>query len=342
VGEYLDALDLELAAVVKHQTPRQLETVYAGGGTPSRLGGDGVARMLQLVDSRASISSGAEVTIEANPDDITSGAVKAWLANGVNRLSIGAQTFDEAVLRSMHRTHDAPAIGRAVSIARDAGIANLSLDLILGVPASHNREWDADLAHAVALAPNHLSVYGLTVEPGTPLARWRDRGEMTEAPEETFEREFLHAHSFLVDAGFEHYEVSNYALPGERARHNSAYWTRVPFLGVGPSAHSFDGSGRWWNVSAYEAWRRRLMKGGSAVAAREQLTADSVDAEKIYLGLRTTSGVELNAAMRDTTLPWIDEGWAQVDSVGKLTLTALGWLRLDSLAASLTAVASRS
>ncbi|HUF31227.1 MAG TPA: radical SAM family heme chaperone HemW [Gemmatimonadaceae bacterium] len=340
VDDFVRGIAREVALRVPGPAPT-LDTVYLGGGTPSRLGAEGIARLIQVLSERVELAPGAEVTMEANPEDVTERRVSAWRAAGINRLSIGAQSFDQRVLAWMHRTHDVNAIGCAVNCARDGGITNISLDLIFSVPAELQRDWTLDIESALALEPQHLSLYGLTVEPGTPLARWRARGEAREAPEESFEEEFLAAHNRLVAAGYEHYEVSNYSRPGERSRHNSAYWTRAPYLGLGPSAHSFDGSARWWNVAAYAEWQRRVDLPGDPMTEREVLTEEQSEAERTYLGLRTTNGIELPLGTLPLAERWVEEGWAAIAD-GRISLTPLGWLRLDALAAALTPVASRS
>src|SRR5438477_1317350 len=240
VDEYVTALAGEFDGLGGMFGESVLETVYLGGGTPSRLGGQGVTGVLDLVREQAGIASDAEITIEANPDDVNDLAVAHWISAGVNRVSLGAQTFDDAALEWMHRTHDAAQIGTAVETLRRGGIGNISLDLIFALPAHLNRSWSRDLASAIALEPSHLSLYGLTVEARTPIARWADRGASVQGSEEQYEQEFLVAHSTMLDAGFEHYEVSNFARPGFSSRHNSAYWTGATYTGVGPSAHSFD------------------------------------------------------------------------------------------------------
>ncbi len=341
VDDFLRAVDAELAMRAPDAEPEALTTIYFGGGTPSLIGGDGIARLLDLIRTRFAIATDAEVTLEANPDDVTAGAVRSWRAAGVTRLSIGAQSFDDAALAWMHRTHTADQTAAAVDTSRSGGLANVSLDLIFALPSALRRDWERDLSHALSLAPQHLSVYGLTVEPGTPLGRWHARGDVAEAPEEKYEREFLAAHRRLAAAGFEHYEVSNYALPCARARHNSSYWRRVPYLGVGPSAHSFDGERRWWNHAAYAEWARRVLAGESPMADGESLTASSEEAERIYLGLRTAEGLDADPALLERARPWGAEGWAVLRG-SRLALTPTGWLRLDTLAADLTGVASRS
>lgn len=337
VDEYLHALPLELAS---HIGELSLDTLYLGGGTPSSLGGPGIARLVEIVRARAELSHDAEITIEANPDDVTREAAQAWRAAGVNRVSLGGQSFDPAVLEWMHRTHDADQLARAIDILRDAGIDDVSLDLIFALPSVLKRDWPADVNRALALEPTHISLYGLTIEPHTPLGRWHSRGKVVEADEDAYEREFLHAHAALTAAGYDHYEVSNFARPGRRARHNSAYWRGVPYAAFGPSAHRYDGATRSWNVAPYEEWRDRLARGDSPLGGSEALTETNRAAERVYLGLRTIDGLESSDAELELARPWIEAGWATVHHPRTIVLTALGWLRLDALAASLTVAGS--
>jgi oxygen-independent coproporphyrinogen-3 oxidase len=241
----------------------------------------------------------------------------------------------------MHRTHDAAAIRRAVDRAKGAGLEDISLDLIFALPNEIARRWDADVEAVLAQEPTHISLYGLTVEPATPLGRWRDRGVSTEAPEERYEWEYLHAHEALSAAGFEHYEVSNFALPGRAARHNSAYWRGVAYAGLGPGAHEYDGRSRRWNVDAYAEWVRRLEAGVDPVEGSEELDVGNRTAEDVYLGLRTSAGLRLSGAELVRAQPWVAAGWGTVRG-DELVLNPSGWLRLDSLAADLTVLRSRS
>jgi oxygen-independent coproporphyrinogen-3 oxidase len=334
VEEYISALRTELATgVVEGST---LDTVYLGGGTPSRLGGPGVAEVLSSVRERASIAADAEITIEANPDDVNDVAVAQWAAAGVNRVSLGSQSFDDSVLEWMHRTHDSRQIAQAVKALKRGGISNLSLDLIFALPDTLKRSWERDLTLALDLEPAHVSLYGLTVEAHTPIARWRDRGAVVEGTEDAYAEEFLLAHESMENAGFEHYEVSNFSRPGKASRHNSAYWTGARYAGIGPSAHSFDGSTRSWNVPAYSEWVRRLTAGESVTAGEERLTPANRDAEEVYLGLRTLNGLHIDKTELETVARWVDAGWADLNE-RQLRLTPAGWLRLDSLAADLVA-----
>jgi oxygen-independent coproporphyrinogen-3 oxidase len=358
VDEYSTALARELDGLRPDLKSATLESVYLGGGTPSRLGGLGIRDLLASVRNRATIADDAEITIEANPDDVNDMAAAHWVAAGVNRVSLGSQSFDDAALKWMHRTHDSSQIERAVRTLRRAGIENISLDLIFALPADLNRSWETDLVRALDLEPAHLSLYGLTVEARTPIARWADRGATVQGSEETYEQEFLTAHETMTAAGFDHYEVSNFARPGFTSRHNSAYWTGAPYAGVGPSAHSFDGVTRRWNVSAYSEWIRRLEKGETVIGGEELLTEENRVAEEVYLGLRTRRGFAIHADELFRVETWESAGWAVVEgaiastpslngAVGeaslasRVRLTPTGWLRLDSLAADLAAQRAR-
>jgi oxygen-independent coproporphyrinogen-3 oxidase len=310
-------------------------TVYFGGGTPSRLAPAAVARIIEQVWTDRGIEPGAEITLEANPDDVTEAAAGAWRAAGVNRVSLGAQSFDPGVLRWMHRTHEAGQIGRAVEALRSGGIGELSLDLIFGLPALLERDWSADLAQALALEPDHLSLYGLTVEERTPLARWAARGAVTPVDDDRYAAEFLAAHERLAQAGYEHYEVSNYARPGRRARHNSAYWRRAPYVGLGPSAHSAWEGGRRWNLREWAEYERRLGEGAQVVEGEERLEPAGVRLEELYLGLRTSDGLPAERIPPEAAGRWIASGWAETAD-GRLRLTPEGWLRLDALVASVS------
>jgi oxygen-independent coproporphyrinogen-3 oxidase len=312
----------------------EIRTVYFGGGTPSRLEPGAITRLLDAFRRDRPVSENAEVTLEANPEDVTAEAAASWRDAGVNRISLGVQSFDPAVLSWMHRTHTVEQVGQAVDILRTAQLEELSLDLIFGLPAALNRNWSADLESAFALDPQHLSLYGLTIEPHTPLGRWTARGEVSPVDEERYAAEFLMAHTELAAHGYEHYEVSNAAKPGHRARHNSAYWRRAPFIGLGPSAHSGFGRERRWNVRDWAAYERLLEAGRSPHEGTELLDTDSVGLEELYLGLRTHEGLDAARVPAATTHSWESHGWAlQVGD--RIRLTSEGWLRLDALVPAL-------
>jgi oxygen-independent coproporphyrinogen-3 oxidase len=320
-----------------------LDTLYFGGGTPSALGADGVRELLGVMRSVATLAADVEVTLEANPEDVSLQSVTAWRAAGINRLSIGIQSFDDSVLKWMHRVHDSAAAEAAVRTAREAGVSALSLDLIFALPSVLGRDWANDLERALALEPDHISLYGLTIEPRTPLGRWTADGTVAEAPEEGYEEQFLLARRLLGEAGYEHYEVSNFAKPGKRAVHNSAYWSGAPYLGVGPSAHGFNGTVRRWNVAPYSGWLKKVGDDADPVAGSETLTASERVTEGVYLGLRTRDGLHIGHDDLPLVSRWVSAGWLEYPDAGdafRVRCTPEGWLRLDGLAADLTALRS--
>ncbi len=337
VEEFTQALLGELDLRFAGATPDSwiVDTLYLGGGTPSRLGAEGMATLIDGLRRRLSLVDDAEVTIEANPDDVTLESARAWRETGINRLSLGAQSFDVRALSWMHRVHTSDQIGAAFDAVRRAGIENISVDLIFALPAALGRDWADDLRRTIAMAPSHVSLYGLTVHERTPLARWRDRGDVNEAPEETYAEEFMLAHAMLTEAGFDHYEVSSYARRDARSRHNASYWSGRPWAGVGPAAHEFDGLRRRWNVGPYAQWLDLVRRGRDPMEGQEILSRENREAERVYLGLRTSSGMAVSEAEQLTVARWVDAGWASLDD-GRLRLTPEGWLRLDALAAALT------
>ncbi len=338
VHEFIEALRSELHLRLGHpHTPIEIDTLYFGGGTPSHLGPDGVASMMVLMREHFRWAPDAEVTLEANPDDVTANATAAWWHAGITRVSLGAQSFDARVLEWMHRTHGPSQIDAAVELLRDTPFSSWSFDLIFALPAALGRSWERDLDLALGKRPPHLSLYGLTVEPGTPLGRWADRGEVQPGDESVYEREFLSAHDEATAAGFDHYEVSNFAQPGHHAQHNRSYWRGVSYLGFGPSAHGFDGATRRWNRAAYAAWQKAVAGGEDPIGGSEPIGDGEHRLESVYLGLRTTGGLAAGPEELEQVRPWVTAGWAQV--IGdRVILTPLGWLRLDSLAAALTPV----
>ena len=347
--EYVAAVLQELRLLKQADHGRQpgvgggegLETVYLGGGTPSLLPPDAVGTLLTSSFDAFRVTSlpdAVEVTLEANPEDVTTEFARAWRRIGINRVSLGAQSFDDGVLQWMHRSHDAAQIGTAVRALRVAGISNVSLDLIFALPAELRRDWARDLDLACALLPDHLSLYGLTVEERTPLARWISRGAASAPDDERYAGEYLLAHEKLTASGYQFYEVSNAARDGRRSRHNSAYWSGRPYLGLGPAAHSFDGRARRWNVREWEAYRRTIVAGRSAVVAEEVLTEEQRELERVYLSLRTGAGLPLAALCRPLppfAAQCVAQGWVEIRGQ-HLVCTPEGWLRLDALVRDLT------
>src|SRR3989454_2184631 len=317
----------------------EIRTIYLGGGTPSLLPSEAIHALLQGLplkfrNPQSTIHNDAEITIEANPEDVTVDSARAWKAAGINRVSLGGQSFDDIVLKWMHRSHDAARIGAAMHALRGAGIENISLDLIFALPDELHRDWERDLDMALALGPEHLSLYGLTVEPRTPLDRLISRGATRAPDDERYAEEYLTAHRRLTTEHYEHYEVSNAARDGFRSQHNSAYWSGKPYVGLGPAAHSFDGTTRRWNLRAWEAYRRAMAEGRSPIESEETLTTEQRALERVYLALRTSEGLALTAPYRPLP-PLTARGWIEVRD-GRLKCTPEGWLRLDSIVNELT------
>jgi oxygen-independent coproporphyrinogen-3 oxidase len=308
-------------------------TVYLGGGTPSQLAPDAVRRLLDGFPRRPD----AEVTLEANPDDVTHGAVSAWRAAGVNRVSLGIQSFDDRVLAWMHRLHDADAARRAFAVLRDEGIPSVSTDLIFALPDALGHDVRADLDGILALKPDHVSAYGLTLEPRTPYARWAARGTTPPADDERFAAEFHAVHDALTDTGFEHYEISNYARAGSRSRHNTAYWVGADYAGLGPAAHGLRGRERRWNLRHWAAYEPVARSARDPVADRELLDDDQRFLERVFLGLRTAEGLaaaDADRLARPALLAAERAGWLTVSD--RVRPTPAGWLVVEALVASLT------
>jgi len=314
-----------------------LDTLYVGGGTPSLLGPSAMSGLARVLGPERLGDPDLEWTAEANPESLTPDVAGAWRDAGVNRLSLGAQTFHAPSLRWMGRMHGPEGAAAAVRVARAAGFTNLSVDLIFGLPAHLGRDWSEDLAGALALDAPHVSLYGLSVEPGTPLGRAVREGREKPVDEEQYRDEFLHAAETLVRAGYEHYEVSNFARPGFASRHNTAYWTEAPYLGLGNGAHSYAPPVRRWNLRDWNDYSTVAREGRTPEEGREVLDAGALRLERIWLGLRTSAGLPLEGLGE---LPlrliadWEREGWA-VREGASVRLTPAGWLLLDVLAVEL-------
>lgn len=263
-------------------------TIYIGGGTPSTLT---EGQLRQLFDC---VGTAEEVTIECNPDDVTDDFAKTLAYLPVNRVSMGIQTFNEQRLRFLHRRHTAEQAEEAVGRLRSAGIANVSIDLMYGFPEETMEEWNNDIDCALNLGVEHLSAYALTFEEGTALYAMLQRGLVSETDEETSRRMYESLCDRLEAAGYEHYEISNFARPGFRSRHNSSYWNQTPYLGLGAAAHSYDGSRRWWNVSDVKEYICGV-ENGQPRQESETIDADTRYNDIVLTALRTSDGISLSA-----------------------------------------------
>lgn len=311
----------------------ELETLYVGGGTPSVLDPESVGALADVVGRERTRGSGFEWTVEANPESFTDQVARGWASAGVNRISFGVQSFDAGALKWMGRLHSAAQAGEAVARAKAAGVANLSVDLIFGLPRSMSRNWRDDIERALHLDVPHVSLYGLTVEEATPLARFVREGRVAMAGEARYRDEYLYAAEALAAAGYRHYEVSNFARPGFASLHNRACWRGAPYLGLGNGAHSYVGGRRWWNERDWARYAGRVEGDGSGRAGSEALTSQQRRLEALWLALRTAEGVDANAVGRAAATllgTWRKRGLA-ADAGDSVRLTPNGWLVLDEL-----------
>ena len=303
---YLEALhvELDLRAASAEFSGAQVETIYLGGGTPTVLPAEWQAELLTRVRYRFGVAEGAEVTVEANPGTVDRAKVAGLLAAGVNRVSLGVQSFSDDVLRTLGRVHDSADAVAAIEAVRAAGCLNLNLDLIYAAPGQSLAEWEETLGRAVEAGPEHISTYGLSVEEGTPLSAAIERGELDAPDDALYAEMYAMAGDLLTRAGSEHYEISSFARavgdcdsmfqPAEASwecRHNRRYWANHEYLGLGASAHSFRGGLRWNNLAEVEVYTERLEKGLLPVARAETLSPRSRVGEMLMLGLRRGEGV---------------------------------------------------
>ena len=269
-----------------------VDTIYFGGGTPSILDISEIELIMDKIKEEFFFSP-SEITLEANPDDITAGKIRAWKAVGINRLSIGIQSFDQQSLSWMNRAHNAEQALASIILAKENGIENLTIDLIYGIPGLSDDQWKKNIHTAIAAGVQHLSCYALTVEPKTALHNMIKKKKTEDIDQDQQVRQFKILMDIARENGFEHYEISNFALPGFRSKHNSSYWRGRPYLGLGPSAHSYDLQSRYWNISNNSLYIQSIHKGMVPVE-KETLTISQQFNEYIMTSLRTTEGVEKN------------------------------------------------
>lgn len=292
-SRYVDALLAELRMRRDELPLARVHSIYIGGGTPSQLPARALSGILNEVCRLFPVDSDAEVTVEANPDDVTPEWLAALSHTPVNRLSMGVQSFDDALLRLIRRRHTAQQAVCAVEQAVRHGISNVSIDLIYGLPTQTMEQWQADVRQALALDVQHLSAYSLSYEEGTPLWRMLEQGRIEEADEELSLCMYEHLIDSTRAAGFTHYEISNFCRPGRHSQHNSAYWHGVPYLGFGPGAHSYDGMRtRRWNLSDLKGYVQAA--GSMPPHQSEVLTDDELYDETVMTRLRTSEGLSLD------------------------------------------------
>jgi oxygen-independent coproporphyrinogen-3 oxidase len=292
VPDFLDGLFKEME--MYRDRFRPFDTVYIGGGTPSLLNAHRLQSILRKVRANFSLISNPEITIETNPADLYPSFLQSVRENGINRINIGVQSFDEEVLDFLGRRHSVKQAFSAIEITRGAGFQNMGLDLIYGVPGQDMESWLNTLKQALFFSPEHLSCYQLTFEPKTPLGIRCRAGEFSVPGEESQYEFFIKTSRFLEEAGYIHYEVSNFARGEEHtSRHNQKYWDHSPYLGLGPAAHSFQSNQRWWNYRPIEKYIAAINAGHFPVEGKETLDPGQLQLEALYFGLRTKNGIFL-------------------------------------------------
>ncbi len=343
LDSYLEALTTELDLWGRALGKPLVNTIFLGGGTPSYLPGQYLQHILATAQAAFNIQAEAETTAEANPDDLDGPKCQSLLELGVNRLSIGIQSLDDELLKVLGRRHNSQQAITAVREAQKAGFSNVNLDLMYGLPGQSLARWQDTLLRTVALGPSHLSLYALTPEEGTPLHRWIERGEVTEPDPDLAADMYDWARETLQSAGYLHYEISNWARPGRHGLHNLGYWRNLPYLGVGPGAHSRLGDYRFWQETSPRSYIEKVrqwnngtqqqiselnedvLRATSPVNGWEHITPSLACSETMILGLRLLDGMDLAeaSARLDTDLASVYQSQLQ-------ELTALGLLeRLD-------------
>jgi oxygen-independent coproporphyrinogen-3 oxidase len=342
-GEMVRAMMKELEMRKSELPGKNLDTIYFGGGTPSVLSGDELKFIFDSISKHFSISPGAEITLEANPDDLTPGFLKELRTTPVNRLSIGIQSFRDEDLKMMNRAHTSSQAEAAVKRAQDAGITNLTVDLIYGIPGLTEIAWRKNLDKINELEVQHVSSYCLTVEPKTALAQFIRSGKFAPLDEALASQHFRQLTDFAAEHQFEHYEISNFAKKGFIAKHNSSYWFGDPYLGIGPSAHSYDGDKRRWNISNNAKYLQLISIGKNAYE-EETLTANERYNEFVMTHLRPMWGVKLQelpeefrAYFSNEAEKWIASGDME-NKANVFTLTQQGKLIADRIASDLFVV----
>lgn len=291
IPPFIDALIAEMSLRKDYLPDTRVDTVYLGGGTPSLLKKADFERLFDALNRHWHIARDAEITIEANPDDLTCEYLGQLASLPFNRISMGVQSFNDRFLRLLNRRHSARQASLAISHAQQAGFGNISIDLMYGLPGQTLDDWSRDLDTALHAGVQHLSAYGLSYEEGTPMHRLLTAGRLSAVGDDEMNAMYRLLLQRTGENGLEAYEISNFARPGCRSRHNSAYWEQVPYIGLGPSAHSFDGPSRQWNVSSIAGYLQAIQS-GSVPAEKETLSADERYNDFVMLSLRTAKGID--------------------------------------------------
>jgi oxygen-independent coproporphyrinogen III oxidase len=347
--EIIEAIGKEIALQKEYLAGDSIRTIYFGGGTPSLLSEHELNFILQSVYNSFSVADSPEITLEANPDDLTKTKLKQLRHSGINRLSIGVQSFDDSILRSLNRAHDSAMAKSAVHDAYEAGFTNISLDLIYAIPGLDNDLWEKNIYEMLMHTPQHISSYSLTIEEKTVFGRWAARGKIKSVEDDEAGAQLLILADILEKENYEQYEVSNFSLPGFHSRHNSSYWKDNGYLGVGPSAHSYNGVSRQYNVSNNYHYLRSLSE-NKIPATLEILTVEDRINEYLLTTLRTSWGVDLGKLRCEFGFDLIEKYGPYVQSLQEnklatisndtLLLTKQGKLLADKIASDLFVIAS--
>lgn len=321
-SQYIRALCRELTERKEYLKGEAVETIYFGGGTPSQLSEEDFKEVFKTIEQVYGTRKATEVTLEANPDDLTEEYTQMLRTLPFNRISMGIQTFDDATLRLLNRRHNAAQAIEAVQRCRQAGFQNISIDLIYGLPGENDQRWAQDLQQAVSLNVKHISAYHLIYEEGTPLYKMLQQHSVSQVDEDSSLNFFSTLIDTLSAAGYEHYEISNFCKPEMYSRHNTSYWQGIPYLGCGPSAHSFDGNSREWNVASLNQYLSSVEQ-GQRLHETEQLDTRTRYNEYIITGLRTMWGIsteELKSKFGDRLWEYCSEQAKPYLENGKLKL----------------------
>jgi len=338
------AIVQEIAQRAPKWAGQLVETVYFGGGTPSVLTGDQVKLLLDTVRKNLDISGSPEITLEANPDDLQTSYLRELMEAGINRLSIGIQSFHDEELAALNRSHTSGQADASVKRSQDVGIENLTIDLMYALPQATHEKWLASLTRALSLDVPHISAYCLTIEEGTAFGNWTRKGKMAAIPDEFMASQYDLLCETLGTAGYQHYELSNFAKTGSESRHNSAYWKGLSYLGVGPSAHSYDGERRRWNVRNNQVYMQAV-NAGLSYSEEETLTERNRVNEYLITRIRTAegigkewvesrSGVGFWEARGELIERWQQMGWIRRNDA-YFALSERGMLMADSITTEL-------
>jgi oxygen-independent coproporphyrinogen-3 oxidase len=343
-NDFVSALLKEIDLQKQYLQNEPVETIYFGGGTPSLLSKTEIQTILEKLFTVFEVDANAEITLEANPDDISEAQLQNWAGAGVNRLSIGVQSFFQEDLAWMNRAHNASQAILSIRSAQDQGFNNISIDLIYGTPSLKDEAWLENLSMALALGVPHLSCYALTLEPRTALYSMIKQKKIPDLDTDKQAIQFIQMAEILEKAGYDHYEISNFALPGKRSRHNTAYWLGKKYLGLGPSAHSYNGKSRQWNIADNGRYIQAIEE-NSLAFEKEELTPTQQINEYIMISLRTAEGIDLkkmaeafgghiSQALYLMAHPYLEDLRLQQKNEN-LVLTREGKLFADGIAAAL-------